>query len=144
MFKAENEESSRIFIQRNQISSWVFFIKSNLTYFYNTDNCFQQSIASTYRAIRKQSAFSNKRLNTRMAPTCDWMIKIVKVDKLYLNSLLVSIVNRVSQSGTMTYQCESKYRCVKQEMVTYVAKGRQPFLFSEVVQRYSGDEKVIC
>ena len=29
-------------------------------------------------------------------------------------------------------------------MVTYVAKGRQPFLFSEVVQRYSGDEKVIC
>ena len=73
-----------------------------------------------------------------------WMIKIVKVDKLYLNSLLVSIVNRVSQSGTMTYQCESKYRCVKQEMVTYVAKGRQPFLFSEVVQRHSGDEKVIC
>ena len=38
---------------------------------------------------------------------------------------------------TMKYQC-------KQEMVTYVAKGRQPFLFSEVVQRYSGDEKVIC
>ena len=87
---------------------------------------------------------TNKRLNTGMAPTCDWMIKIVKVNKLYLNSLLVSIVNRVSQSGTMTYQCESKYRCVKQEMVTYVAKGRQPFLFSEVVQQHSGDEKVIC
>ena len=49
---------------------------------------------------------TNKRLNTRMAPTCDWMIKIVKVDKLYLNSLLVSIVNRVSQSGTIKYQCE--------------------------------------
>ena len=44
--------------------------------------------------------------NTGMAPTCDWMIKIVKVNKLYLNSLLVSIVNRVSQSGTMKYQCE--------------------------------------
>ena len=87
---------------------------------------------------------TNKRLNTRMAPTCDWMIKIVKVNKLYLNSLLVSIVNRVSQSGTMKYQCEWKHRCVKQEMVTYVAKGRQPFLFSEVVQRHSGDEKVIC
>ena len=28
------------------------------------------------------------------------MIKIVKVNKLYLNSLLVSIVNRVSRSGT--------------------------------------------
>ena len=26
-------------------------------------------------------------------------------------------------------------------MVTNVAKRRQPFLFSEVVQRYSGDEK---
>ena len=74
--------------------------------------------------------------NTGMAPTCDWMIKIVKVNKLYLNSLLVSIVNRVSQSGTMKYQCEWKHRCVKQEMVTYVAKGRQPFLFSEVVQRW--------
>ena len=78
-----------------------------------------------------------------MAPICDWMIKIIKVNKLYLNSLLVSIVNRVSRSGTMKYQCEWKHRCVKQEMVTYVAKGRQPFLFSEVVQRYSGDEKVI-
>ena len=70
--------------------------------------------------------------------------KIVKVNKLYLNSLLVSIVNRVSQSGTMKYQCEWKHRCVKQEMVTYVAKGRQPFLFSEVIQRYSGSEIVIC
>ena len=93
---------------------------------------------------RASKTTSNKRLNTGMAPTCDWMIKIVKVNKLYLNSLLVSIVNRVSQSGTMKYQCEWKHRCVKQEMVTYVAKGRQPFLFSEVVQRHSGDEKVIC
>ena len=47
-----------------------------------------------------------KRLNTGMAPTWNWMIKIVKVNKLYLNSLPVSIVNRVSQSGTMKYQCE--------------------------------------
>ena len=31
-------------------------------------------------------------LATGMAPTCNWMIKIVKVNKLYLNSLLVSIV----------------------------------------------------
>ena len=73
-----------------------------------------------------------KTTNNGMAPTCDWMIKIVKVNKLYLNSLLVSIVNRVSQSGTMKYQCEWKHRCVKQEMVTYVAKRRQPFLLSEV------------
>ena len=87
---------------------------------------------------------THKRLITGMAPTCDWMIKIVKVNKLYLNSLLVSIVNRVSQSRTMKYQCEWKHRCVKQEMITNVAKGRQPFLFSEVVQRHSGDEKVIC
>ena len=85
-----------------------------------------------------------KRLNTGMVPTCDWMIKIVKVNKLYFISLLVNIVDRVSQGGTMKYQCERKHRCVKQEMVTYVAKGRQPFLFSKVVQRYSGDENVIC
>ena len=42
-----------------------------------------------------------------MAPTCDLMIKIVKVNKLYLNSLLVSIVNRVSRSGRMKYQYEN-------------------------------------
>ena len=42
-----------------------------------------------------------------MAPTRDWMIKIVKVNKLYLNSLLVSIFNRVSRSGRMKYQCEN-------------------------------------
>ena len=57
-----------------------------------------------------------------MAPTCDWMIKIVKVNKLYFNSLLVSIVNRVSRSGTMKYQCERKHRSVQQEMLTYVEK----------------------
>ena len=62
------------------------------------------------------------------------MIKIVKV----------SIVNRVSQRGTMEISMRVKTPCVKQEMVTYLAKGRQPFLFSEVVQRYSDDEKVIC
>ena len=72
------------------------------------------------------------------------MIKIVKVNKFYFNFLLMNIVHRVSWSGSMKYQCEWKHQCVKQEMVTYVAKGRQPFLFSEVVQRYSGDEKVIC
>ena len=35
------------------------------------------------------------------------MIKIVKVNKLYLNSLLVSIVKRVSRSGRMKYQYEN-------------------------------------
>ena len=43
---------------------------------------------------------------TGMAPTYDWMIKIVKVNKLYRNSLIMSTVNRVSRSGTMKYQCE--------------------------------------
>ena len=42
-----------------------------------------------------------------MARTCDWMIKIIKVNKLYLNSLLVSIVNRMSHGGTMKYQYEN-------------------------------------
>ena len=60
-----------------------------------------------------------------MAPTCDWMIKIVKVNKLCLNSLLVSIVNRVSRSGTMKYQSKNTDRCVKQEMATYITKRRQ-------------------
>ena len=48
----------------------------------------------------------HKRINTGMDPACDWMIKIVKVNKLYFNSLLMSIVNRLYQSGTMKYQCE--------------------------------------
>ena len=32
----------------------------------------------------------------------------------------------------------------KQEMVTYITKERRPFLFSEVVQRYTSDDNVIC
>ena len=42
--------------------------------------------------LSKLRQSQHKRLNTGMAPTYDWMIKIVKVNKLYLNSLLVSIV----------------------------------------------------
>ena len=53
-----------------------------------------------------------------MAPTCDWMIKIVKVNNLYLNSLHVSMVNRVSRSGTMKYQCENADE-------SYIMKRRQ-------------------
>ena len=34
-------------------------------------------------------------------------VKIVKVNNLYLNSLHVSMVNRVSRSGTMKYLCEN-------------------------------------
>ena len=60
----------------------------------------------------------NKRLNTGMAPTCDWMIKIVKVNNLYLNSLLVSMVNRVSRSGTMKYQCENADESNKKWLLT--------------------------
>ena len=64
-----------------------------------------------------------------MAPTCNWVIKIVKVNKLYLNYLLVSIVNRVSRSGTMKYPCEWKHRSVQQEMLTYLrSEGKAAFL----------------
>ena len=45
----------------------------------------------------------HKRLNTGMAPTCDWMIKIVKVNKLYLNSLLVSIEQLVYNFSLILY-----------------------------------------
>ena len=53
-----------------------------------------------------------------MAPTCDWMIKIVKVNKLDLNSLLMGIVNRVSRSGTMKYQCENTDESNKKWLLT--------------------------
>ena len=42
--------------------------------------------------FRWLSCDRNQRLNTGMAPSCNWMIKIVKVNELYLNSLLLSIV----------------------------------------------------
>ena len=73
------------------------------------------------------------------------MIKIVKVNKLYRNSSLMSIFypcvskrnDEISMRGkTPTCQTRNGY--------IYLAGERQPFLFSEVVQRYSGDEKVIC
>ena len=54
---------------------------------------------------------TDKRLN-------NWMIKIVKVNMLYLNSLLVSIVNRVSRSGTMKYQCENTDESNKKWLLT--------------------------
>ena len=77
-----------------------------------------------------------------MAPTCDWMIKIVKVKKLHLNSLLVNIVNRVSRSGIMKYQCKNTDESNKNGYLHNEEKA-ESILFSEVVQRYSGDEKVI-
>ena len=67
----------------------------------------------------RQSQLTHLRLNTGMAPTCDWMIKIVvKVNNLYLNSLLVSMVNRVSRSGTMIYQCENANESNKKWLLT--------------------------
>ena len=70
----------------------------------------------TWRAIKDGGyGKTNKRLNTGMAPTCDWMIKIVKVNNLYLNSLLVSMVNRVSQ---MKYQCENTDESIKKWLLT--------------------------
>ena len=80
-----------------------------------------------------------------MAPTCDWMIKIVKVNKLDLNSLLKGIVNRVSRSGTMKYQCENTDESNKKWLLNGIhnEEKAESSLFSEVVQRYSGDEKVI-
>ena len=79
-----------------------------------------------------------------MARTCDWMIKIIKVNKLYLNSLLVSIVNSMSQRGTMKYQYENTdvSKCVRNGYFHNKEKAESIF-FSEAVQRYSGDEKVI-
>ena len=59
-----------------------------------------------------------------MAPTCDWMIKIVKVNKLDLNSLLMGIVNRVSRSGTMKYQCENTDESKKKWLLTQRREGR--------------------
>ena len=65
----------------------------------NNNICFKREKAEMGRS-------SSSDLNTGMAPTCDWMIKIVKINNLYLNSLLVSMVNRASRSGTMKCQCE--------------------------------------
>ena len=41
-----------------------------------------------------------------------------KVNKLYLNSLLMSIVNRVSRSGKMKYQCENTDESNKKWLLT--------------------------
>ena len=51
----------------------------------------------------------HKRLNTGMAPTCDWKKKIVKVNKLYLNSLLVSIEQLVYNFSLILYPLTSAY-----------------------------------
>ena len=71
------------------------------------DLCSGHEISNSLKEPSIYVHYLYKRLNTGMAPTCDWMIKIVKVHKLYLNSLHVSIVNRVYRSGTMKYRCEN-------------------------------------
>ena len=50
-----------------------------------------------------------------MAPSCNWMIKIVKVDKLYLNSLLLSFVypclskrNKETSMRVKTSTCQTR------------------------------------
>ena len=72
------------------------------------------------------------------------MIKIVKVNKLYLNSLLVSIVypyvskrnNEISMRvKTLTSQTRNGY--------LHNEKKAESFSFSEVVRRFSEDGKVI-
>ena len=78
-----------------------------------------------------------------MAPTCDWMIKIVKVNNLYLNSLPVSRLTACleAEQGNInekTLMSQTRNGYLHNEEKT------QSNLFSEVVQRYSGDEKVIC
>ena len=82
----------------------------------------------------------NWRLNTGMAPICDWMI-IVKVNKLYFNSLLVSITACLEAEqwniNVKTPMCQTRNGYLHNE------EKAESILFSEVVQRYSSDEKVI-
>ena len=65
-----------------------------------------------------------------MAPTCNGMIKIVK-----LISYILALCSWVWLTACLEAEqwninaSENTDVSVKQEMVTYVAKGRQPFLF---------------
>ena len=81
-----------------------------------------------------------------MAPymTCNGMIKIAKlISYIFALCSWVWLTACLEAEQWNINASENTDVSVKQEMVTYVAKGRQPFLFSEVVQRYSGDKKVI-
>ena len=69
------------------------------------------------------------------------MIKIVKVNKLYLNSLLVSIVSPCVPKRNDEISMRVKIPMCETGMVTYITK-RRPFVFSKVVQRYSGDKVI--
>ena len=102
--------------------------------------CNPQWFAST------QCYQSQPRLNTGEAPTCNWMIKIVKVNSYILTSCSWILYNLMPPSRTMNQQREWKHRCVEQEMGTNITKRRQSlsFSFSGVVQRYSGDDLSIC
>ena len=82
------------------------------------------------------------RLNTGMAPTCDWMIKIVK---------LISYIVTPCSWVLWTACLEAEQWNIN--VITLMSQIRNGYLnneekaefilFSEVVQRYSGDEKVI-
>ena len=69
--------------------------------------------------VQNGTSVYNKRLNTGRAPICDWMIKIVKVNKSW------GLFIHVSRSGTMKYQYEWKHRRVnKKWLLTLWRKGR--------------------
>ena len=73
------------------------------------------------------------RLNTGMAPTCHWRIKIVKINKLYLNTLLLSIVlpcvsrrnNEISMRvKALTCQTRNGYLHSEGNVAFLVQRGR--------------------
>ena len=82
----------------------------------------------------------NQRLNTGMAPTCDWMIKIVRVITYILTPCswvwLTACLEWNINVRTPMSQSRNGY--------LHNQEKAESSLFSEVVQRYSGDEKVIC
>ena len=87
------------------LERWICVIVYN--HFRLRTSLFMDSLRNTsllFEGGLQRDMCSPKRLNTAgMAPTCDWMIKIVKINNLYLNAFLVSMIKRVSRSGTMKY-----------------------------------------
>ena len=87
------------------LERWICVIVYN--HFRLRTSLFMDSLRNTsllFEGGLQRDMCSPKRLNTAgMAPTCDWMIKIVKINNLYLNAFLVSMINRVPRSGTMKY-----------------------------------------
>ena len=90
-FRQERGSTSELVIRltRTHPAKLITFILTPCSWVWSTV-CHEAEQCIKYQCENTDE--SDWRLNTGMAPTCDWMIKIVKVNNLHLNMLITRVI----------------------------------------------------